>query len=98
MTSSAALNRILAPIASVEGGALRLTDASAIASPRMDELARLAVFGSESERHWARWAIWELGQAVGVRSSSIHSLYIARGRGEAHGFTVPPSNVRGRPI
>src|ERR1035437_4297082 len=96
MTSSAALHRILAPIASVEGGALRVTDASAIASPRMDELARLAVFGSESERHWARWAIWELGQAIGVRSSSIHSLYLARGRGECHGFTVPAINVRGR--
>jgi hypothetical protein len=62
----------------------------------MDELARLAVFGSESERHWARWAIWEVGQAVGVRSSSIHSLYLARGRGECHGFTVPAINVRGR--
>ena len=96
MTSSAALHRILAPIASVEGGALRVTDASAIASPRMDELARVAVFGSESERHWARWTIWELGQAIGVRSSSIHSLYLARGRGECHGFTVPAINVRGR--
>src|ERR1035437_1309181 len=96
MTSSAALHRILAPIASVEGAALRINDASAIASPRMDELARLAVFGNESERAWARWAIWELGQAVGVRSSSIHSLYIARGRGDCHGFTVPAINVRGR--
>jgi fructose-bisphosphate aldolase class II len=96
MTSSAALNRILAPIASIDGGSLRVNDASAIASARMDELARLAVFGAEADRHWARWAIWELGQAVGVRSSSIHSLYIARGRGEIHGFTVPAINVRGR--
>ncbi|MFI5246067.1 MAG: aldolase, partial [Gemmatimonadales bacterium] len=96
MTSNATLNRILAPIASIEGAALRIKDASAIASPRMDELARLAVFGAESERHWARWAIWELGQAVGVRPWSIHSLYIARGRGDCHGFTVPAMNVRGR--
>jgi fructose-bisphosphate aldolase class II len=96
MTSNAILNRILAPIASIEGAALRITDASAIASPRMDELARLAVFGNESDRAWSRWAIWELGQAVGVRSSSIHSLYLARGRGDCHGFTVPAINVRGR--
>src|ERR1035437_7343613 len=96
MTSNDILKRILAPAASIEGAALRINDASAIASRRMDELARLAVFGNESERAWARWAIWELGQAVGVRSSSIHSLYIARGRGDCHAFTVPAINVRGR--
>lgn len=96
MTASASLLSILAPFASIEGGALRVTNESAIASARMDELARLAVFDSEPERHWARWAIWELGQAVGVRSTSIHSLYLARGRGECHGFTVPAINVRGR--
>src|ERR1019366_9316998 len=93
MTSIDILNRILAPAASIEGAALRIKDASAIASPCVDELARLAVFGGESERHWALWA---LGQAVGVRPWSIHSLYIARGRGDCHGFTVPAINVRGR--
>ncbi|MFI5233624.1 MAG: class II fructose-bisphosphate aldolase [Gemmatimonadales bacterium] len=96
MTASAILTRLLAPVASIEGGALRVTDAAAIASPRMDDLARLAVFGGEADRHWARWAIWELGQAVGVRSTSIHTLYLARGRGEIRGFTVPAINVRGR--
>jgi fructose-bisphosphate aldolase, class II len=95
-TSSATINRILGPAASVGGGVLRIGDASALATSRMDELARLAVFGAEPDRHWARWVIWELGQAVGVRSASIHSLYLARGRGEIHGFTVPAINVRGR--
>jgi fructose/tagatose bisphosphate aldolase len=57
---------------------------------------RLAVFGGDADRHWARWAIWELGQAVGVRSTSIHALYLARGRGEIRGFTVPAINVRAR--
>jgi fructose-bisphosphate aldolase class II len=32
---------------------------------------------------------------VGVRPASIHELYMARGRGEVHGFTVPAINVRG---
>ena len=36
-----------------------------------------------------------LGQAVGVRPASIHELYIARGQGKCHGFTVPAINVRG---
>jgi len=61
----------------------------------MDALARAAVFGDADERHHARWLIWELGQAVGVRPASIHDLYMARGRGEVHGFTVPSINVRG---
>jgi fructose/tagatose bisphosphate aldolase len=61
----------------------------------MDALVRDAVFGDADERHHARWLIWEIGQAVGVRAASIHELYMARGRGETHGFTVPAMNVRG---
>ena len=68
---------------------------AALATPAMDALARAAVFGDADERHHARWLIWELGQAVGVRPASIHDLYMARGRGEVHGFTVPAINVRG---
>ena len=48
----------------------------------MDTLVYTAVFGDPDEREHARWLIWELGQAVGVQPSSIHDLYIARGRGE----------------
>ncbi len=48
----------------------------------MDTLVRAAVFGDGVEREYARWLIWELGQAVGVQPASIHDLYMARGRGE----------------
>src|SRR5204862_7319989 len=51
--------------------------------------------GDQDERDQARWLLWELGQAVGTRPASIHELYMARGRGETHGFTVPAMNVRG---
>ena len=61
----------------------------------MDQLARAAVFGASDVRDHARWLIWELGQGVGVRAASIHDLYLARGRGEVRGFTVPAINVRG---
>ena len=74
---------------------LTVRDQSALTSSGMDELVRLAVFGEPNERELARWAIWEIGQAVGVRSASIHDLYMARGRGDCHGFTVPAINVRG---
>lgn len=89
------LHRILGPAAAIEDHRVVVKDAAALASPRMDELVRLAVFGSADEKDWARWVIHELGQAVGVRSASIHDLYMARGRGEISGFTVPAINVRG---
>jgi hypothetical protein len=79
----------------VTGHTVTVTDASVLASSAMDTLARAAVFGTEAERDHARWLIWEIGQAVGVRAASIHDLYMARGRGEVRGFTVPAINVRG---
>ncbi len=61
----------------------------------MDNLVRAAVFGGGEEREYARWLIWEFGQAVGVRPATILDLYLARGKGLVHGFTVPAINVRG---
>ena len=66
-----------------------------LASPKMDALVREAVFGTGEARDYARWLIWECGAAVGVRPASINGLYMARGRGEVSGFTVPAINVRG---
>ena len=80
---------------SVHDGQVSVSREAALASPAMDSLARAAVFGEAEERDHARWLIWELGQAVGVQPASIHELYMARGRGETHGFTVPAINVRG---
>lgn len=80
---------------SVEDGAVSIVDENAIASPAMDELVYAAVFGDQDSRDNARWLIWEIGQHVGVIPSSIHDLYLARGRGETRGYTVPAINVRG---
>ena len=79
----------------VENGEVSVVHEEAIASDRMDALVREAVFGQGQRRDHARWLIWEIAQAVGVRPSSIHDLYMARGRGECGGFTVPAINVRG---
>jgi len=79
----------------VHDGQVTVSRDAALASPAMDSLARLAVFGDAEERDYARWLIWELGQATGVRPASVQELYMARGRGEVRGFTVPAINVRG---
>ena len=80
---------------SVDDGRVSVNDEAALASPAMDALVRAAVFGDQEFRDDARWLIWEIGQIVGVIPSSIHDLYMARGRGEVGGFTVPAINVRG---
>lgn len=78
----------------VDGEGVAIQDESALQSTVMDALVRRAVFGKGSDRSAARWLIWEMGQAVGVRPASIHDLYLARGRGECGGFTVPAINIR----
>ena len=75
-------------------GGVSVQDPARLRGPAMDELVRDAVFGSAEEREAARWLLWELGQVQGVRPASIHDLYLARGRGECSGFTVPAINVR----
>ncbi len=73
---------------------LTVADPSVLQSEKMDVLVREAVFGDEAAQGEARQLIWELGQAVGVRAGTIHDLYLARGRGECGGFTVPAINLR----
>ena len=88
-------------IANLFGGAVVLTGASVtvsdperLKSPATDRVVWKAVFGSAEEQQEARWLLWEIAQAVGVGPASIHDLYIARGRGDCAGFTVPAINVR----
>jgi fructose/tagatose bisphosphate aldolase len=89
------LDTLFGKAVSVGDGSVTVTDERALAGAPMDALVRAAVFGTTEERDHARWLIWEIGQAVGVRAASIHDLYMARGRGEIGGFTVPAINVRG---
>lgn len=90
-TTSATL---LGGAVSVTNGTVQVHDAAALATSRLDPLVHQAVFGSDSDKRFARWLLWEIGQIVGVRAASIHELYLARGAGKCGGFTVPAINVR----
>jgi fructose/tagatose bisphosphate aldolase len=89
------LNSLFGADVSVRDGKVSVAKDASLKSEAMDQLVRAAVFGESDEKEHARWLIWELGQAVGVRPATIQDLYMARGRGEIHGFTVPAINVRG---
>lgn len=88
------MNGTLADCLTVTGNRPRLRDAAAVRA-HIDELVRLAVFGAEEEKALARYAIHAAAPELGVVPASIHELYMARGRGEVAGFTVPAVNIRG---
>ncbi|HEU0301294.1 MAG TPA: class II fructose-bisphosphate aldolase [Longimicrobium sp.] len=78
-----------------DDGAFALVSADALRSDGVDRLIRAAVFGADQDvRDTARWLLLHAGRAVGIAPASIHELYLARGRGETSGFTVPAINVR----
>ncbi len=79
---------------SVGPAGVKIHDRGALQSQAMDRLVWEAVFGTETGRDAARSLLWDLGQATGVRPASIHDLYLAAGRGEFRGFTVPAINLR----
>jgi fructose/tagatose bisphosphate aldolase len=75
-------------------GGVEVRDPGKLRSPATDRLVWQAVFGTGDDREAARWLLWELGQVTGARPASVNDLYMARGRGECGGFTVPAINVR----
>jgi len=79
----------------VADGALELVSEEALRAGGIDRLAYAAVFETDADvRDSARWVIGEAGRQLGVAPASIHDLYMARGRGDVHGFTVPAMNIR----
>ena len=62
----------------------------------VDDLVYEAVFGTSEDKITARWIIWEVARLKNIIPSSIHDLYIARGKEELPlDFTVPAINLRG---
>ena len=92
-TSVADITAALAGIATIDHD--QITVAGPPSSDLVDRLAHTAAFGTTPEvKGTARWVILHLAAHSGVRFGSIHDLYLAMGRGEAGGFTVPAINVR----
>jgi fructose-bisphosphate aldolase class II len=82
--------------ARVSDRGVELADADALRAGGIDVLIHAAVFGEDEDvRDTARWLIGEVGQQLEIRPASIHDLYMARGRGDVSGFTVPAMNIRG---
>src|SRR4051794_30099603 len=82
-------------IARIVDGRLVIEDEDRFRDEGIRSIVWSATFSAETAVvEAARWLVWEASQELGARSSSIHELYMARGRGEVHGFTVPAVNLR----
>lgn len=89
------MKSLLKGIAALKDGGLTVSN--------QDEFRKLAytlvynsIFNSDKDiQELCRWLVRAGGDACGVRAASIHDLYMARGRGECNGFTVPAINIRG---
>jgi fructose/tagatose bisphosphate aldolase len=88
------MNAALAEALDLSGARPVLRDAGSVRQ-HIDEIVRLAVFGSAGEQALARYAIHSAAPQLGATPSSIAGLYAARGRGDVSGFTVPAVNIRG---
>ena len=90
-----ALHEAVKSAATVSGETITVNNGGAVTADLIDRLARTAAFGASPEvKGTARWIIRSLAAAAGIRPASIHDLYMAMGRGEIGGFTVPAINVR----
>jgi fructose/tagatose bisphosphate aldolase len=83
------------PAASVLSDRVSVTNPAAVGGELIDRLVATSVFGADAElKGTARWILRSLAAAAGIRPASIHDLYMAMGRDDAGGFTVPAINVR----
>jgi fructose/tagatose bisphosphate aldolase len=88
------INR-LGDAARVDADQLVVDDATAFRGGPIRDLAWTAAFSSDDGViAAAQWLIHESARVLGAHSASIHELYLARARGEVHGFTVPAINLR----
>ncbi len=94
-TSPADLIESIAGTAHLDSDRLVIDDEKAFRDTAIRDLAWTAAFSDdEATTAAAHWLVWEASQELGALSASIHDLYLARGRGEVNGFTVPAINLR----
>jgi len=79
---------------SVDGTNVKVVDADKFRQ-NVEKLVERSALGSDSTVGWSRYLVRCAALELGVIPSSIHDLYIARGRGDAPmTFTTPAFNLR----
>lgn len=94
-----ALLSLLEGGASIENGEITITEEEKVRR-NIEHLVRKAVLAEDDEeRFLARFLTRRIAQAMEIIPSSIHELYLARGRGDVpNTFTTPAINLRALPF
>lgn len=78
----------------MDGSNVRVVDAGKFRAG-IDKLVETSALAGGEKQSWARYVIRKAALEMGVVPSSIHELYMARGRGDAPlTFTTPALNLR----
>ncbi len=90
------LLELLAGSVALESGQLVIKDKELL-KVKIEKLVKAAVLGeNDLTRDLACYLVRKVAAAAGIHPSSIHDLYLARGRGDVpNNFTVPAINLRG---
>ena len=92
------ITRQLKNIATQDNGGVKIEDADKFRGDVVDWLVQNAVLNPSSGiKGLSRFLIKSAALELGIVNSSMQGLYVARGRGEVKGFTVPALNIRGMP-
>ncbi|MFH1539164.1 MAG: class II fructose-bisphosphate aldolase [bacterium] len=79
----------------ITGAGVEVKDEDRLADELIEELIYTAVLHDDDKvKTAARWIIREAAAAMDTVPASIHEFYMARGRGEYGGFSVPAINIR----
>ncbi len=94
-SSIAEIKEKIKPCIKYTDDTIEITDIKILREKVIDDLVWTAVFGNPEVKPFCYTLIHKIAQELGLIPSSIYDLYIAIGKGEISGFTVPAINVRG---
>lgn len=90
------LVNFLSPVTTIVNEKVNIVDEEKLREELIDKIIWEAVFNPNKEvKEFCFWLIRSLGQKLGLGPVSIYEFYLARGRGDFSGLTVPAINIRG---
>ena len=88
------LNKLVDKSLDIIGTKVKVNDAKKLGE-HIDKLVELSANGSGQEQGWARFLVRSAALDLGIIPTSIHDLYLARGRGATPvSWTTPAFNLR----
>jgi fructose/tagatose bisphosphate aldolase len=85
----------LKPILAISKDSVEIVDESKLFEALEKLVYNSSLNEDEKVKKTCQWIIWTLAQKQGILPASIHELYMAGGRKEYSGLTVPAINLRG---